>query len=127
PRLTAQVEVLLDGERVTITQQIEYRFADKSIGEIRRELKIAPPLTVTLHPRLLVIPKESKERTREVSVEVTHHTRRATNGTLKLLLPQGWRVEADSRPLAFTRQGERATRLFRVTPPANASGNFDLK
>ncbi len=127
PRLAAQVALMLDGERVTITQQVEYRFADKSIGEIRRELKIAPPLTITVHPRLLVIPKESKERTREVSVEVMHHARRATNGSLKLLVPQGWRVEADSRPLAFTRQGERATRLFRVTPPPNASGNFDLK
>jgi hypothetical protein len=127
PRLSAQVEVLLSGERVIITQQVEYRFADKSIGEIRRELKIAPPLTVTVHPRLLVIPKESQERTREVSIEITHNARRATNGTLKLIVPRGWRVEADARPLAFTRQGERATRLFRVTPPANATGNFDLK
>src|SRR5205085_12294371 len=69
PRLAAQVELTLDGERVTVTQPVEYRYADKSIGEMRHELKIAPPLSVAVHPRLLVIPKESKERTREVSVE----------------------------------------------------------
>jgi LmbE family N-acetylglucosaminyl deacetylase len=127
PRLAAQVEVWLDGERVTVTQPVEYRFADKTFGEIRRELKIAPPLTVTVHPRLLVIAKESRDRTREVSVEVTHNARRATSGTVKLTAPPGWRVEADPRPLAFTRQGERAARLFRVTPPPGASGAFSLK
>ena len=127
PRAAAQVEMTLDGERVTITQPVEYRYADKSIGEMRRDLKVAPPLTVSVHPRLLVIPKESKERTREVSVEIMHNAHSTTNGTVKLQVPAGWRVEGDSRPLNFTRQGERATRHFRVTPPSNASGNFDLK
>ena len=127
PRLTAQVELSLDGERVTFTQPVEYRFADKTIGELRRELKVAPPLTVTVRPHLLVIPQESQDRTREVSVEVTHNARRATNSTVKLLVPQGWRVEADAQLLAFTRQGERTSRRFRVTPPPGTSGNFDLK
>lgn len=131
PILSAQVKLTLNGENVTINQPVEYRFSDKSIGEIRRELKVAPALTLTMHPSLLVIPQSSAaknaNRTREVSVEITHNARRTTNGTLKLVMPAGWKVEGDAQSLAFTRQGEKISRRFLVTPAANASGTFTLK
>ncbi len=123
----ARVELDLSGERVVINQPVEYRFSDKTFGEIRRELKIAPALTLTVHPSLLVIPSGSADRTREISVEVTHNARKKTDGAVKLIAPQGWKVESDSRPLTFTRQSERTARAFKVAPPAGASGAFDLK
>ncbi|MGH9842019.1 MAG: PIG-L family deacetylase [Blastocatellia bacterium] len=127
PLLHAQVELTLNGERVVVTQPVEFRFADKTFGEIRRELKVAPALTLTVHPQLLVIPAGSADRTREISVEITHNARRATGGSVKLVAPPGWRVEADPKPLAFNRQSEKTARKFRVTPPAGANGMFDLK
>ena len=127
PVATARVELTLSGERVVINQPVEYRFADKTFGEIRRELKVAPAVTLTVNPQLLVIPAASANRTREISVEVTHNARKATNGAVKLIAPQGWRVEADNRPLAFSKQGEKTARTFKVTPPAGANGVFDLK
>lgn len=127
PRLTARVELTLAGERVAINQPVEYRFADKTFGEFRRELKVAPAITVTMRPSLLIMPRGSKDMTREVSLEITHNARRATNGTINLVAPQGWKVVGDNPSLAFTRQGEKTSRRFRVTPPTNASGNFTLK
>ncbi|MBK6798987.1 MAG: PIG-L family deacetylase [Acidobacteria bacterium] len=123
----ALVELTLSGQRVTINQPVEYRFADKTFGEIRRELKVAPAVTLILSPSMLIIPSGSQNRTREISIDITHNARKNTNGTLKLVAPQGWKVEADSRPLAFTRQGEKTARTYRVTPPAGANGTFDLK
>jgi LmbE family N-acetylglucosaminyl deacetylase len=123
----ARVELELSGERVVIDQPVEFRFADKTFGEIRRELKVAPALTLTVHPSLLIIPAAGQNRTREVSVEVTHNARRETNGAVRLIAPQGWKVESDDRPLAFTRQNERTSRLFKVTPAAGANGTFDLR
>ncbi|HZS05534.1 MAG TPA: PIG-L family deacetylase [Blastocatellia bacterium] len=127
PRLAAKAELTLSGERVTITQPVEYRFADKTFGEIRREFKVAPALTVTMHPTLLVIPQGGVSRTREIAVEITNNALHAVKGSVKLVVPQGWRVEGGNQPLAFTRQGERAARVFHVTPPAGATGNFQLK
>ncbi|HEX8998486.1 MAG TPA: PIG-L family deacetylase [Blastocatellia bacterium] len=127
PVATVRVELNLNGERVAINQPVEYRFADKTFGEIRRELKVAPAITLTVNPSLLVIPAGSQNRTREISVEITHNARKATNGVVKLQAPQGWKVEADDRLLAFTKQGEKTARSFKVTPPAGANGAFDLQ
>ncbi len=123
----AQVELTLSGEKVTITQPVEYRFADKTFGEIRRELKVAPALALTIHPSLLVIPAVSQNRTREISIEITHNASRKTDGTIKLNAPPNWKIEADNRPLTFTKQGEKIARTFKVTPPAGANGNFEMK
>ena len=127
PVAQARVELTLSGERVVLTQPVEYRFADKTFGEIRRELKVAPAVTLTVNPQLLVIPSQSQNRTREISVEITDNARRTINGTVKLIAPQGWKVEADARPLNFTKQGEKTARTFKVTPPAGANGMFDLQ
>jgi hypothetical protein len=127
PVAQARVELTLSGERVVIDQPVEYRFADKTFGEIRRDLKVAPALTLVVHPSLLVIPASDSNHPREISVEITHNARRATNGAVKLVAPKGWKVESDPRPLAFTRQSEKTSRTFKVTPPAGANGAFDLK
>ena len=127
PRLTAQVDLALAGETVTLKQTVEYRFSDKTFGEIRRDLKVAPALTLSLQPNLLIVPSGSQDRTRNVAVEVTHHARTSTTGEVKLLMPTGFKVENDSRPLEFTRPGEKTLRQFRITVPPGVSGSFDLR
>jgi len=127
PLMRARVELELSGERVTIDQDVEYRYSDKTFGEIRRELKAAPALTLTVHPQLLVIPSDSRQTSREISVEITHNARQKTGGSVKLIAPPGWKVESGNQPLAFTRQGEKTSRLFKIIPPAEVNGSFELK
>ncbi|MFN0120342.1 MAG: PIG-L family deacetylase [Blastocatellia bacterium] len=127
PRLNAKVDLRLAGETVTVIQPVEYRFSDKTFGEIRRNFKLTPALTLTTSPSLLMIPREGPNRTREVSVEITNNAMRAPSGAAKLVVPEGWQVEGGNQPFTFTRQGERATRVFRITPPAGATGSFNLQ
>ncbi len=127
PLLQANVELTLSGEQVVVVQPVEYRYSDKTFGEFRRELKVAPALTLNVSPSLLVVPSGAANLTREISVEITHNARRATNGAVKLQVPAGWKVTGGTAPLAFTKQGEKAARTFKVTPPPGANGNFELK
>ena len=127
PVATAQLTLTLSGERVVIEQPVEFRFADKTFGEIRRGLKVAPVLTLTVTPTMLVLPAGSRQRTREISVEITHNGRQPLEGSARLAVPAGWQVESDPRPLRFTRQGEKTARLYRVTPPQGLTGTFDLQ
>jgi LmbE family N-acetylglucosaminyl deacetylase len=127
PRLNARVVVQLGGEQVTIIQPVEYRFANKTLGEVRRELKVTPPLVLTLRPSLLVIPAESDNRTREISVEITHNARHSTKGEVKLLVPQGWEATTSEPAFEFSRQGEHATRIFRVSVGPGKEGSVLLK
>ena len=112
---------------MTLKQRVEFRFSDKTFGEIRTDLKVVPAMTLSLHPNLLIIPSGSQNRTRDVAVEVTHHARSSTAGDVKLSLPSGFKVESDSRPLEFTRTGEKTIRNFRITVPPAVSGSFDLR
>jgi hypothetical protein len=75
PRLSANVDLVLAGETVTLKQRVEFRFSDKTFGEIRTDLKVVPALTLSLRPNLLIIPSGSQNRTRDVAVEVTHNAR----------------------------------------------------
>ena len=89
-------------------------------------MKIAPALTLTVHPSLLIVPAGDANRPREISVEITHNaTRDKRRGQTRRAAEV--EVEADDRPLAFTRQNERTARSFKVIPPTGASGAFDLK
>ena len=126
PLASAMVELTLSGERVTVTQPVEYRFVDRTLGEIRRELKVAPALTLTVRPSLLVIPVGATNRTREVSVEVINNARQPTAGSLNVLVPPNWKVDCDSRELSFTGQHDKIVRTVRVTPPVGIAGDFSL-
>src|SRR5262249_8341565 len=48
--LQAQVELEIAGEKITLQQPVQFRYADKALGEIRREVKIAPAVSVNLNP-----------------------------------------------------------------------------
>ena len=127
PRLVAQVDVALAGEQVQIIQPVEFRFSDKTFGEIRRELKVAPAVTVSLRPGLLIVPSGTQDRTRDVAIEITHQARSALRGEVKLIAPSGFQVTGDSRPVEFSKPGEKTARQFKVTVPEGKSGSFELR
>lgn len=117
PALAANVELEIVGQKVVLNQAAQYRYANKALGEIRRDLKIAPALSVNVPTGLLVVPISTRQIEREVTVELTNNSKAGARGTLNLAR----RFQAEITPAKIDfdlkRKGERASFTFTVKFP----------
>lgn len=107
----------VNGTEIAIRQPAQYRYADRTFGEIRRELQVAPALSVRLSPESAVIPVAGPRHVRPFRVTVHTNVRGPAEGVARLDLPDGWRVTPPHIPFSFTRPDQAATMMFEVTPP----------
>jgi LmbE family N-acetylglucosaminyl deacetylase len=126
PVISATVELEIAGEAVVISQPAQYRFADKALGEIRRELKVAPALSVAVSPPLLVYPQSSKPLAREISVTVTNNQKDAARGAVSLRKLKDWQFAPARAVFDLKREGEQQSFTFTVTAPAGATDSRHL-
>ena len=118
--LTAVVDFEVAGQAVKINQEAQYRYADRALGEIRHQLKVAPPISLGVTPDILVYPKSAAAVSREVTVSVTNNQKGGVRGTLVLQNPEHWPVTPATASFDLKREGERAAATFVVTVPAGA-------
>ena len=88
---------------------MEYRFADRVRGEIRRNVEVVPALTVGLDSRLLVVPSGAAPQQRTMVVRVASQSRQPVSGTLSLTAPAGWTASPAEAPFTL-KPGERHRR-----------------
>jgi LmbE family N-acetylglucosaminyl deacetylase len=124
--LVASVTAEVGGVSVTLTRRVDYRYADRVRGEIRRAVNVVPPITVAVDTPLLIVPIGASTAHR-VAVTATNHSEKPMPATVRLQLPAGWTsspVEATFAPRA---RGDRAVTTFVVTPPPRlAPGRLDV-
>ena len=109
------------GEVVKASQEVEYRFADRAVGEIRRDLKVTTPVSVNVSPEIMIYPKSTTAVERELVVTVTNNQRGGVRGLLALQKPDGWLVSPPVSGFEMKREGERAVFNFAVKAPAGTS------
>jgi len=109
------------GESVKASQEVEYRYADRAVGEIRHELKVAPAVSVNVSPDVLIYPKSSTAVDREVTVSVTNNQKGGARGSLALEKPNDWQVTPSSSSFDLKREGERALFRFIVKAPGGTA------
>ncbi|MGH7525038.1 MAG: PIG-L family deacetylase [Gemmatimonadales bacterium] len=115
PPFTARFTVALPGsESGTVVREIEGRFRDPVIGEVRRPVMIVPRVAVGLQPGEILWPSDQRSRSFTVSLE--HLSRDSMDATVSLTVPPGWTTTAP-QPVHFAREGERAMVTFKVTAP----------
>jgi LmbE family N-acetylglucosaminyl deacetylase len=127
PVIVARAEFVIEGEKIVIAQPAQYRFADKALGEIRREVKVAPAISVTVTPSLLVTPLSNVTARRNVEVSITNNSKTPQSGTVELEMPQGVKTfespgaNSTGGPANFDlkREGERASRSFDLSMSAS--------
>jgi LmbE family N-acetylglucosaminyl deacetylase len=123
PAINARVELEIAGEKIIINQPAQYRFADKALGEIRREVKVAPALSVTVAPDFLVYPLSNTPVSREVTVYVTNNLKEGARGSVILEQEQSWQIAPAQASFDLKREGERASFTFvlKTTPGGKQS------
>jgi LmbE family N-acetylglucosaminyl deacetylase len=125
PLLTADVALEIGGIDLTVSRPIEYRFADRVRGELRREMNVVPAVTVGLDSKLLIVPTGSSPLRQRLVVRVTSFSTESLGGTLRIRLPDGWTSTPASSPFALSARGEAASAAFVVSPPERrTSGTF---
>ncbi|MEW6130972.1 MAG: PIG-L family deacetylase [Acidobacteriota bacterium] len=133
PVIIAQVELEISGQKITIHQPAQFRFADKALGEIRRELKVAPEIAVKVSPTLLISPTSNKITNREIIVTLTNNSKDKQTGSLQLNFPSGiksgsWSISPENTVFDLTRKGEQATFTLNLKIPANSPvGDYEIK
>jgi LmbE family N-acetylglucosaminyl deacetylase len=110
----------IGGAPVTITQPVQYRYADPVRGEVRRDLNVVPALAVALDPGLIIVPSGPKGGARRMVVRLTQNSSRALSGTVRLEVPAGWVIRPSAALFALSSKGQRTAVVFQVKIPGAA-------
>jgi LmbE family N-acetylglucosaminyl deacetylase len=125
PPLTASFAIDLPGEAAAaVTREVQARFRDGVLGEVRRPVMIVPRITLDLQPGQVLWP--SGQRSRQFTVALEHLSRDSMDATVSLAVPAGWTASAPQQ-VRFSRDGQRETASFAVTAPLHlAPGQYHV-
>ena len=119
--LSGEVDIEVDGVPLTIARPVQYRFADRIRGELRRNLHIVPAVSVEITPAIDIVPLSTVDAARAISVRVVNHAAGGRAGSVGLTAPAGWRVEPPTASFDLSERGDAAVVQFQLTPPAGVS------
>ena len=127
PLVTASVSMEIGGVPITITRAVEFRYADRVRGEVRREVNVVPPVAVGLDTPLLIVPLGTTPRQSRLVVRATSFAPAPVSGMLRLRLPQGWTATPADAPFTLNASGDKMSAPFVVTAPAGrTAGQFSI-
>ena len=127
PLLTASVSMEIGGTTITVVKPVQYRYADRVRGELRRDVNVVPPVAVGLDTRLLIVPTGTAPNQQRLVVRAESFSPKSLSGTLRLRLPQGWTASPAEAPFTLPSKGDTTSTSFVVTAPAHrAAGTFDI-
>ena len=120
PEVNGVVTYRVNGVDFTLTQPAQTISINRPWGERRRLLTVAPAISVSVSPRIGVIPISESDVTGEettftATVEMLNNVKGEAEGTLSLKLPDGWQSSPENTPFAFTHEGASKTFAFQVS------------
>lgn len=118
PLLEAEYAMTIGGERVTITEPVQFRWADQIRGELRRDVNVVPAVTVGVDSRLLIVPAGATAVSQRLVVQARNHSLATVSGTVRLRLPAGWTSTPADAAITL-KAGEQTSAPFVVKAPAS--------
>lgn len=113
--LQSVAEYTFNGTHASLASVVQTPHRYNGIGTVYEPLLVAPAISVTVSPASGILPLSDTA----LPLQVTVHSsvKGATEGTLKLQLPQGWSAEPASAAFHTMRADEDAVLKFRVHTP----------
>jgi len=97
----------------SISSQVVVPFLDEHGAPRKRELAITPALSVALEPGEQIIPvADGKTRTADVGLKSTLSS--ASQGMLRLQIPEGWRAEPENPSIPLPKRGDQSVSEFKL-------------
>jgi len=121
----AVARLTIAGEGVSLERDVSFRVRDQELGEVRRPVRAAPAVEVSVEPDLLVWPLGQASKRLEVAL--LSHAATPVAGRLEILPPAGWPVPAP-RPFTLAKAGERLFFDVDLRAPAGfAAGRHEVR
>ena len=109
--------VKINGILIPFERTVIYKFNDPVTGEVYRPFDIEPLVTTSFSDKVKIFNTNAKQM---VSVKV-HSGAATVSGTLKLEVPNDWKVTPENRAFSIASKSESKTYTFEVTPPKSSS------
>ncbi|RKU27095.1 GlcNAc-PI de-N-acetylase [Candidatus Poribacteria bacterium] len=119
PDVHGVVTYRVDRVNFTLKQPAQTRSINRPWGEKRRLLTVAPAISLSVSPRIGVVPipesAADEQITFTATVEMLNNVKGEAEGTLALKLPDGWHASPENAPFVFTHEGASKTFTFQVS------------
>ncbi len=124
PDVHGVVTYRVNGVDFTLTQPAQTRSINRPWGEKRRLLTVAPAISLSMSPRIGVIPisESATATTFTVTVEMLNNIQGEAEGKLALAFPEDWSVSPEWAAFAFTHAGASKTFTFQVSAEGVEAG-----
>ncbi|MCK5701888.1 MAG: LmbE family protein, partial [Cyclobacteriaceae bacterium] len=113
PAVVADFMLNVNGKEIIISKPIIFKRNDPVRGEVYRPFVIAPPVYANISGDVVIFANHTSQK---VKVDVKAG-KDDLNGTVRLDLPETWKIEPSLYKFELTQKGEIATFMFKVTPP----------
>ena len=110
------------GTDITFERNIVYKYNDDVKGEVFQPLDIVPAVTSDFTEKVYIFDND-KAKTVTVNVKAGKEN---LKGTVKLQVPENWKVSPAEIPFNLATKGEEILSVFTVSPPKEAS-EIDIK
>jgi LmbE family N-acetylglucosaminyl deacetylase len=143
PPLRAVARYSIDGVPIEIRDSVKRREAKLPYGDVLREVRSVPRISVTTTPSNAIVPVQSATastsaqsatadkkavalQTIDIEVTLLHNAETPSFGQLTLQMPEGWTSKPGSQAFRFERSGERASFRFAVRPTAVGARTYEI-
>ena len=122
--IKATVTAWVGNIEIPISQPLEYRFADSSRGELRREVNVVPPVSISLDRELLIAPRSSALIERKLIARITNNTSQPLTADLRSIKSgSNFVVTGLSRERAELKPGESTTVELSIKIPGEVQNS----